>query len=201
MIYTNRAITALASIVFRLYPNLESYGGDMTVSDVTVDGAPVTPTVDLLRTVLTVPLTAPLLPGNAVTIGMRFAITLTADRAPLYAQFSDLDGVLALPNAYPVLSVYEPGQGWWQVTDHPQGDAVFSETAFYDVNVTAPAALVLVASGSEIGLVANADGTLTHHYVAPLMRDFALVCQHALRRAERRAKRRDRHVVLRSRPA
>ena len=174
VIYTNRAAIALASIVFRLYPNLESYGGDMTVTGLTVDGVPITPTLDATRSILTVPLTVPLLPGAAVTLNMQFAIIVTADRAPLYAQFSELDGVLALPNAYPVLSVYETGQGWWQVTDHPQGDAVFSETAFYDVTVTAPAALVLAASGSEIGLVANADSTLTHHYVAPLMRDFAL---------------------------
>jgi len=82
--------------------------------------------------------------------------------------------VLALPNAYPLLAVYEPGNGWWQVADHPQGDAVYSETAFYRVSVTAPDDLILAASGSEVDLSDNGDGTLTHHYVAPLMREFAL---------------------------
>ncbi len=82
-----------------------------------------------------------------------------------YASFPEayLDGVLALPNAYPVLSVYEPGSGWWQVTDHPQGDAVYSETAFYAVSVTAPSDLILAASGSEVDLSANDDGTLTQN--------------------------------------
>ncbi len=172
--YTNRHSAPLDSIVFRLYPNLPSYGAVMTVSDVMADGVTVDPALDSTRSVLTVPLPAPLTPGARVEVSMAFEIILTAGRERLYAQFSYIDGVLSLPNAYPVLSVYEPGLGWWQVTDHPQGDAVYSETAFYTVQVTAPADLILVASGSEIDLAANADGTLTHVYVAPLMRDFAL---------------------------
>ena len=172
--YTNRAPAALDQIVFRLYPNLNSYGGDMTVSRVAVDGLAVTPDLDETRSVLSVPLPEPLAPGARAAIEMDFRVTVFAGRTRLYAQFSYLNGVLALPNAYPALSVYEPGRGWWQVTDHPQGDAVYSETAFYQVRVTAPDKLILAASGSEIDLIDNGDGTLTHHYVAPLMRDFAL---------------------------
>jgi aminopeptidase N len=43
------------------------------------------------------------------------------------------------------------------------------------VSVTAPPTLILAASGSEVDLAVNPDGTLTHRYVAPLVRDFALV--------------------------
>jgi hypothetical protein len=173
--YTNRLVeTPLETLVFRLYPNLPSFGGEMVVSGVTVNGAPVEPGLDETLSILTIPLAEPLQPGAQVTVDMDFQVTLQQGRTRLYAQFSYLDDVLALPDFYPLLSIYEPGRGWWQVTDHPQGDASFSETSFYTVTITAPQELILATSGTEIDLAANADGTLTHHYVAPLMREFAL---------------------------
>ncbi len=172
--YTNRTAGALAEIVFRLYPNLHSYGGEMLVDQVTADGVSITPVLDDTRSVLMLPLPQPLAAESSVTLAMHFSATVTAGVERLYRLFSDLDGMLALPNAYPVLSVYTPGEGWWEVTDHPQGDAVFSETAFYTVTITAPENLILITSGSEIDLARHDDGTLTHRYVAPLMRDFAL---------------------------
>lgn len=174
VVYTNRTTVALDQIVFRLYPNLESYGGAMEVNHITAGGTPVEPALDETRTILTVPLPQPLGPGQNVTLEMDFSVSVQAGSEPLYGQFSDLDGILSLPEAYPVLSVYTPGEGWWTVTAHPEGDIVFSETGFYTVAITAPEHLILAASGSEVDLVTNADGTLTHHYVAPLMRDFAL---------------------------
>jgi len=175
VIYTNRLPgSALDELVFRLYPNLPSYGAEMQVRDVTVDGAAVAPTLSGGDTVLTVPLPQPLAPGQSVTLGMDYTIALQAGELRLYGQFSDLEGVLALPNAYPVLSVYEPGSGWWAVTEHAQGDAVYSETAFYNVTITAPADLTLVTSGSAVGRAAHDDGTLTQRFVAPLMRDFVV---------------------------
>lgn len=174
VMYTNQTGVPLEEIVFRLYPNLHSHGGEMVASGVTVDGHTVEPTLDDTRTVLAIPLPAPLAPGAGTDIAMQFAITVTANRAQLYAQFSYLEDVLSLPHAYPMLAVYQPGAGWRTATDHPQGDIVFSETAFYRVSVTAPGNLILAASGTAVNLIAHDDGTLTHHYVAPLMRDFAL---------------------------
>lgn len=172
--YTNRLPVPLDSLVFRLFPNLPSYGATMSVSRILAAETPVDPALDESGSVLTVRLPAPLNRGEQVTVEMDFAITVTAGVAGLYAQFSYLDGILALPNAYPVLSVYEPGAGWWTITEQPQGDAVYSETAFYTVTLTAPDDLIIAASGSAVDLVTNGDGTLTHRYVAPLMRDFAV---------------------------
>jgi hypothetical protein len=174
VLYTNRGALPMDQVVFRLYPNLRSYGGDMNVTSAAADGVAAVTNLDATRTVFTVMLPQLLTPGATVEISLDYTLAVTKDRAPLYGQFSDINGTLALPQAYPVLSVYTPGKGWWQITDHPQGDAVFSETAFYTVTVTAAPALILAASGSEINLTSNADGTLTHTYVAPLMRDFAL---------------------------
>ncbi|HEX3049713.1 MAG TPA: M1 family metallopeptidase [Aggregatilineaceae bacterium] len=171
--YTNRASAALTEIVFRLYPNLPSYGGQMDVSHIQVDGTAARPKLDATRSVLSIALPTPLEPGLSVTLDMEFSIEIQEGHDPLYAQFSYVDGVLALPNAYPVLSVYEETSGgWWRVTEHPQGDAVYSETAFYQVTLTAPEKLVIASSGSEVEMVENGDGSTTHHLIAPLMRDF-----------------------------
>jgi len=159
--YTNRTPGPLDEIVFRLYPNLRSYGGEMVVTRVTVDGAAVAPDLDPSRTVLSVPLPQPLAPGADTTLALDFEVRVPAGQISLYGQFSYIDGVLALPNAYPVLSVYEPSAGWWDVTAHPQGDAVYSETAFYEVTLGAPENLIIAASGTEIEVRAGeAAGTL-----------------------------------------
>ncbi len=174
--YTNRLPDiSLDEIVFRLYPNLPSYGAAMQVSDVTVDGAAVDPALSEGDTVLTVPLPEVLAPGDSATLKLNYTIVLPAGQLRLYGQFSYREGVLALPNAYPVLSVYEPGSGWWTVAEHAQGDAVYSETAFYNVTITAPAELDLVTSGSAVDREAHDDGTLTQRFVAPLMRDFVVI--------------------------
>ena len=102
--------------------------------------------------------------GASTEISLRLYDAVIKDRTPLYGQFSYMDGMLSLPNAYPVLSVYEAGRGWWQVTDHPQGDAVFSETAFYTVSITAPPKLIVAASGSEVDLA----GQRGRHADSPL---------------------------------
>lgn len=165
---------ALTEIAFRLYPNLESYGGTMTVSAVSVDGVPVTSALDESRSVLRVPLPEALPARERVTIAMTFEVTVQTGRVRLYGQFAYRDGVLSLPHAHPMLAVYEPGPGWWDETAHPQGDIVFSESAFYDVRITAPANLLLATTGTTVALDAHSDGTLTHHIVAPLVRDFAI---------------------------
>ncbi len=171
--YTNRSADTLDAVVFRLYPNLNTYGGLMFVSSIAIDGA-VGPEVDTLSSVLDIPLATPLEPGETVQISMEFSTTVYVDVLELYAQFSYLNGALALPNWFPLLSVYEDGT-WWRNTDHPQGDAVYSETAFFDVTLTTPSDLVIITSGSQIDTQFNSDNTRTNHYIAPLMRDFAVM--------------------------
>ncbi len=174
--YTNRTPgVALSEIVFRLYPNLDSYAGTMDVQRVAVDDALVKPQYDSTRSVMTIPLPEPLPAGGAVTLALDYTITIPRDETQLYGQFGWRSGVLSLPEAYPLLSVYEPGRGWWAQTAHPQGDIVFSETAFYDVRITAPADLIVITGGVTVDLQTNPDGTLTHTIVAPLVRDFAVM--------------------------
>jgi hypothetical protein len=100
VIWANRlSDTPLDEIVFRLYPNYPSYGGEMQVSSVTADGVPVDPVLDATRSVLSVPLPAPLQPGSSVTVEMDFSVIVLAGVEVLYDQFSYLDGVLAVPTS------------------------------------------------------------------------------------------------------
>ena len=163
-------------VVLRLYPNLESYGGQMTVGPVWAENQAVTPQLDASRTTLDVPLPEPLLPGETTHLILDFETSLTPGNHGLYAQFSYLDGVLAAPNFFPLLSVYEADEGgWWRETAHPRGDAVYSETADFDVTLTVPADLVVATSGVTVDELPGEEGTVQYRIVAPLMRDFALM--------------------------
>ena len=56
VIFVNSTGVELEEVVFRLYPNLNSYGGEMAVSRVTLNEQTVnTPQLDATRSILTVP--------------------------------------------------------------------------------------------------------------------------------------------------
>jgi aminopeptidase N len=164
------------SVVLRLYPNLESYGGHMTVGQVWVENQPVTSQLDASQTVLEVPLPEPVAPGETAHLILNFETTMTPGTRALYAQFSYLEDVLAAPNFFPLLSVYEADEGgWWRETAHPQGDAVYSESAYFYVTLTAPDDLVIATSGVTLSEMRGDGATRQYDIVAPLMRDFALM--------------------------
>jgi len=146
--YTNREQTALEEVVFRLFPNLT--GGSMTVTNLLVDGAPVTPGYAQEDSVLSVPLPTALQPGQQAVISMDFAVTVPTDAASSnYGTFAYLDGVLALAHAYPMIAVYDD-EGWNQEIAPPDGDVVYADASFYRVQVTAPDDLVVVTSGTTL---------------------------------------------------
>lgn len=178
--YTNTTEVDLPDLVLRVYPNLRSFYGDATLSNVTVDGVPVTPSLDETRSVASLVLPAPLRPGNAAEIAFDYSVTIAHGEQGLqggiYEQFSYIETELALASLLPLMSVYDPVMGWWRSTDHVQGDAVYSEIANFDISLTYPDYLKVITSGSEIENVPDAAAeTITSRYVAPLMRDFSLM--------------------------
>ncbi|MBN1963402.1 MAG: hypothetical protein JW910_02075, partial [Anaerolineae bacterium] len=85
-------------------------------------------------------------------------------------------GVFTAPEWYPVLSVYEPGHGWWtDRADNIQGEQTYTETGLYDVRLTADSDVTVILSGLEIDAADNGDGTTTHHIVSGPMRDSILI--------------------------
>jgi hypothetical protein len=175
--WRNPASLPLSEVWFRLFPNAEYYSeGNLAVADVTVDDAPVRPGLALDDTALRVPLPRPVAPGESVEIALAFTATVPVDSTGSYGIFTQdtRNGAWVLADWHPILAIYEEGSGWAlpPVTDF--GDPTYAPSAFYDVAVTAPDDLEVVATGVVAGEVA-ADGLVTRRYVAGPSRDFVIV--------------------------
>ncbi len=174
VLYTNTSTDTLDRVMFRLYPNLAAFGAFMSVEDVTMNGEPVSTTLEAQDTALSVPVPGGLAPGETAEIGMAFYVVIEKGFTSGYIQFSYVQDVLAAPEYYPVLSVYDEGEGWWKNLNPDRGDATYSETGHYEVTLTAPSDVVIVLSGEEVSREDNGDGTTSYHYFAALQRDSAL---------------------------
>ena len=170
--YINTETTPLKEVYFRLFPNYPSYGGDMTMHTVTVNGQEVTPTYELGNSAMRLALSQPLLPGEGITFELTYSTEVpTRSVTAGYNQFGFYQDVLALPNFYPLIPVYD-NEGWNVETAPGYGDAVFSDTALYQVNITAPSDQVVVTSGVCDQAVNGA--TQTDRCVSGPMRDFMI---------------------------
>jgi hypothetical protein len=172
--YTNTGDVPLDTLYLRLFPNTPGYGGAMTATNILLDGRPVVPAVELDGSALRLPLAPPLEPGTELALALDFTLAVPTEGAPGYRQLGYYDGVLTMPNAYPLVPVYDD-EGWNVELAPTYGDAVYSETAFYTVRVTAPADVALIASGTCSSPILNPDGSATWTCVAGPMRDFTAV--------------------------
>lgn len=171
--FTNRTPDTLTEIVFRLYPNSPVLAGRMNVTHVTLDNGEVEPVLSALDTVMTVPLSKSLEPGQAVELTLDFNVTMTRGLDASYGRFGFVHNVVSATAWYPTLSVYDVGLGWWKSLPSPQGDPAYTESGLYDVRLTVPADMTVAMSGVEVDKKENGDGTLTHRGVTGPMRDFA----------------------------
>ncbi|MCC7208132.1 MAG: M1 family metallopeptidase [Anaerolineae bacterium] len=171
--YTNHSPDTLDSVVFRLYPNAPALGGRMTVSRVTVDGREAEPSLRALRSVMDVPLEEPLAPGESAEMTVDFTVVMSGGLNTSYGRFGFVNQVISATAWYPTLSVYEPGDGWWETLPSPQGDPAFTETGLYDVRLTLPADMTPAMSGVIVETTPNDDGTVTYRDVTGPMRDHA----------------------------
>ncbi|MEA3344942.1 MAG: M1 family metallopeptidase [Chloroflexota bacterium] len=172
--YTNTEHVPLNEVIFRLFPQTPGYGGQMSVDEVSVDGKAANTRLDLMGSALYVSLPQPLDPEETVTFQLDFEATVPEGTEVGYGQFSYADSILALPNAYPLIPVYDD-EGWNAELAPAYGDAVYSDVALYRVQVRAPSEQVVVASGSALARVEQGDGTTTTRFVSGPTRDFALM--------------------------
>lgn len=145
--YTNNENTPLNEVQFRLFPNI--LGGEMQISNLTVDGQGIASTYGLQNSLMIVPLPAPLEPGNSATLQMGFSVTVPQSVDLNYGVLAYYDDVLALAHAYPMIAVYDD-EGWNAEIPSQNGDVTYADASFYLVRVTAPKGLTLVTSGREI---------------------------------------------------
>jgi len=145
--YTNAEDVALDEVQLRLFPNI--LGGEMTTSNVEVDGEAVTPQLGLQNSLLIVPFSKPLEPGHSVVLSMDFAVTVPQSVELNYGVLAYFEDVLALAHAYPMICVYDD-EGWNAEIPPQSGDVTYADESYYLVKVTAPESLTLVTTGKKI---------------------------------------------------
>jgi len=193
--FVNDTGAPLEELYLRLYPNLRQYGeGRIVVRDITVDGVPIVPEPPPLFSVpgttpavtsdvgsgdlilLRLPLLSPIPPVGTARIRMAFTTTVpmaSPDRSGLFA-FSAETRTWTLAHWFPILAGYDPVSGWELDPPAAWSDPVFSNTALFDVTLTAPPDLVLVTTGVQV-----AESTQGSHqvrrFVSGPVREFTVV--------------------------
>lgn len=146
--YTNQEDVPLDEIYFNLSPNIT--GGRSTVSDAMVNGQEVETAYMHQDSVLKLSLPELLLPGDEVTISMDFEVAVAQEMGWNHSLFGYFNDVLVLDSFYPVIPVYNE-EGWNVRESLPRnGEPKFNDVSLFLVRVTAPAELVVAASGVEI---------------------------------------------------
>ena len=169
--YINAEDVPLDQVQLRLFPNI--LGGEMTVSDLTVDGQSVNPGLELQDSLLTLPFSTQLAPGQSAILRMDFAITVPESVELNYGVLSYFDDVLTLAHAYPMIAVYDD-EGWNSEIPPQSGDVTYADSSFFLVKVTAPKDVTLVTTGKNVSLAENGD-TQTLSVASGPARDFYLV--------------------------
>jgi hypothetical protein len=171
--YTNRDSVALDRLYFHLYPNLHDFDGSLTVSALTVDGQPREVAYERQRYLLRVDLPQPLAPGATSIVAFDFSTAAPQNAsADFYGAFNKENGVLALASSYPIAAIVRGG-AWDIELPDPRGDFVNSETALYDVTLTAPADWSLATTGVVLDGRLDA-GQQTVRIVSGPQRDFMI---------------------------
>lgn len=175
--FVNAFDQALSDLAFRLYPNASYYDeGALRVRDARVGSEAVQPVYEADDTVMRLPLPSPLQPGEQVTILLRFETVIPLDSHGTYGVFTrdSQRGTWVLADWYPIVAGYEPGRGWRVDPPTDLGDPTFSQAALYDVEVTTPPDLTVVATGGDVAETITGNAT-TRRFVSGPAREFTLV--------------------------
>ncbi len=171
--YTNRQTAPLNELYFRLFANHPDSGGKITVNNLSIDKASASSTLEVQNTALRIPLAKPLAPNAALNVHLDFSVTIPRDSKGHYMDFTSTDGIITLPTVYPIIPAYDD-EGWHTELPPAYGDLVYADASLYEVNITVPSTMTVVASGSTIETKDNGNGTSTWKLVAAPARDFDL---------------------------
>ena len=168
-------------LVFRLYPMLEHYGGDMVVQSTLVDDRPAAFVYTNDNTALEVSLDRALLPGQAVDLDITWRLTIPSwtNSSSLYRLFGRSQQMISLPLFYPALAVYEAGPvagagRWWLSEGTERGDAAFNVASLFAVTLTLPSDWIPVTSGTLVASAPISATAVQHLFVTGPSREFML---------------------------
>ena len=177
--FVNTIGAPLAELYLRLYPNHPMYAeGNIELSSVMVAGVATTPepVAESEGTAVRLPLPAPLALGESVTLSGDFETTVPVRPRLSYGMFSiePSTGSWALAHWFPMLAGFTAADGWNIGPLSENGDPIFSNTALFDVTLTAPQDLVLVTTGVATRERATGDLIERRYFTGPV-RDFTMV--------------------------
>jgi hypothetical protein len=168
--YTSQTGAPLDQIVFHLYPNL--LGGSIAVENISLDGRPIAVWLDQQNTILRLPLANALAPNSRAVVGMDFDVRVHHDLQRNYGVFTFNRDILALAHFFPMVAEYD--QSGWNVEIPSQiGDVTYTDASFHLVQIRAPAAPIIVGTGSLIGHQSNGTEQVLTFAAGPA-RDFYL---------------------------
>ncbi len=170
-------------VVFRLYPSLEQYGGELALSSVAVDGKTTTFSYLAQGSAVRVDLPVALLSGQEARIDLSWNLTIPnwdEDLPQAYRLFGLSQGMLNLPLFYPSLAVYQPGPvlgsgRWWLEQGTVRGDAAFNLASLFVVTATLPSDLIPVTSGTLVTSTVTAQGQVQRVWVTGPNREFTIL--------------------------
>jgi aminopeptidase N len=151
--YTNTENVELNEVEFRLFPNI--LGGEMNVSNLSVDGQSIPAEYGLNNNLMTVRFSTPLEIGQSIVLKMDYSVTVPQSLDLNYGVLAYADDVLALAHAYPMIAVYDD-EGWNAEIPPQDGDVTYADVSFYLVRVHAPKNLTIATSGGRVSL--DVDG-------------------------------------------
>jgi hypothetical protein len=166
------------ALYFRLYANDDRYAeGALTLDAVQAGGQSVAPELTVADTVARVALPTPVGPGEATNLAFGFTATVPTAAAESYGMFNYVPdaGTIALAHWFPLLAGYGPDAAWNLAPPSVNGDPIFSNTALFDVALTAPDGLTLVTTGREVEATPAETGVTRRRFVSGPVRDFTVV--------------------------
>lgn len=195
--YVNTTGEALDELYVRLYPNLRQYGsGRMVIANVQVDGEPVEVLAPSLHSVpdatpipienagardlaiVRIPLGGSLAAGESASVRMDFSSTVPIDPPDENGlfQYTPETGTWTLAHWFPMLAGYDPESGWEVDPPAAWSDITFSNTALFDISLTAPDDLIVVTTGIEVESDEGEDYRTARIITGPV-RDVAIVAE------------------------
>lgn len=120
------------------------------------------------KTVFRLPLPRPLPPGESVVVNIDFTAKLPT---PPFARTGAKKEYFFVGQWFPKIAVYTD-QGWNCHQFHPNSE-FFADFGVYNVRITVPEQNIVGATGVEVEVRNNGDGTATHFYHAEDVHDFA----------------------------
>lgn len=178
----NTSPNAWRYVIFRLYPELADYKGNMIIESAAVNGIPVPYGYQANDTALRVqfPNSVFLEPDEAVTIRLTWSLDIPvfSDSSRVYVLFGKSQEMYTLPLFYPSLAVYDADMGvngeWWLEEGTNRGDVAFNLASLFVVTATMPADQVPVTSGTLITSTFVDGQRARHVWVTGPSREFLL---------------------------